>query len=137
MSPLIQRNAAAHSHTHCSLIAPTRGPTQVPSAHHTQSSRAKLTCSSAAAWLSPMLLPNTPFRSTAAACSVLCPPAKRNVPATSRLASSERTKLICAACPLGAAPSKYPSRRSPALDPDQQVLLGVVDPDQQVRDRII
>ena len=30
------------SHTHCSLIAATRGPTQVPSAHHTQSSKAKL-----------------------------------------------------------------------------------------------
>ena len=114
---MIERNADTLSHTHCSLIAATRGPTQVPSAHHTQSSRAKLTCSSTAAWLSPMLLPNTPFCFTAAACSVPCPPAasaKQNVPVTSRQASSERTKLICAACSLGAAPSKYPVELLPA-----------------------
>ena len=50
-SPLIQRNAATHTLSHCSLFAATRGPAQVQSAHHTQSSRAKLTCSSTAAWL--------------------------------------------------------------------------------------
>ena len=54
-SRLIQRNAATHTLSHCSLFATIRGPTQVQSAHHIQSSRAKLTCSSTAAWLSPML----------------------------------------------------------------------------------
>jgi hypothetical protein len=111
-SPLIERNVATHSHTHCSLIAATRGPTQVQSAYHSQSSRAKLTCSSTAAWLSPMLLPNTPFRSTATACSVPCPPAasaKPNVPVPTSATSSEGTKLFCAAALVGAAPSKSPT----------------------------
>ena len=119
-SPLIERNVATHSLTHCSLIAATRGPTQVQSAYHSQSSRAKLTCSSTAAWLSPMLLPNTQFRSTAAACSVPCPPAasaKRNVPVTSRQASSERTKLIYAAYSLGAAPSEFRLNAFPPAKP--------------------
>ena len=41
-SPLIERNADTLSHTHCSLIAATRGPTQVQLAHHTQRRGAKL-----------------------------------------------------------------------------------------------
>ena len=60
-----------------------------------------------------MLLPNTPFRSAAAACSVPYPPAasaKRNVPVTSRIPSNERTKLSgCAAYSHGDAPTKYPA----------------------------
>ena len=82
--------------------------TQVQSAHHTQSSRVKFTCSSNAAWLSPMLLPNTPFRSTAAACSVPCPPtasAKRNVPVTSRLPINERTELSALPTPWWTLPA--------------------------------
>ena len=107
-SPLIERNVATHSLAHCSLITSIRGPTQVQPAYHTQSSRAKLTCSSTAAWLSPMLLPNTPFRSTAPAWSVSYPPvasAKRNVPVASRLPSSERTKLSALPTPWGALPA--------------------------------
>ena len=107
-SPLIERNVATHSLTHCSLIASIRGPTQVRSAYHTQSSKAKFTCSSTAAWLSPILLPNTPFRSTVAACSIPYPPAvsaKRNVPVTSRLLSSERTKLSALHTPWGTLPA--------------------------------
>ena len=118
-SPLIERNVATHSHTHCSLIASIRGPTQVQSTQNTRSSSTKLTCSSIAAWLSPMLLPNNPFRSTrstAAACSVPCPPAasaKPNVPAMSSATAARGMQLISAAALLSAALSKSPSRRSP------------------------
>ena len=66
-------------------------PTQVQSTQHTRSSSTKLTCSSTAAWLSPVLLPNNPFRSTAAACPVPRPPAasaKPNVPVMSSAACS-------------------------------------------------
>ena len=104
-----------HVHTHCSLIAATRGPTQVQSAHHTQSSRAKLTCSSIAAWLSPMLLPNTPFRSAAAACSVLCPVSpcreRQAERASHEQRSSNEGKATNQRCLLpgdAQAPSKYP-----------------------------
>ena len=63
---------------------------------HTRSSSTKLTCSSTAAWLSPMRLPNSLFRirSTAAACSVPCPltaSAKPNVPALASAAMIMRS----------------------------------------------
>ena len=70
-----------------------------------------------------MLLPNTPFCSTAATCSAPCPPAasaKRNVQVMSSAAAARGRKplspvkkkkgeeTICAAYFLGDAPSKYP-----------------------------
>ena len=119
-SPLIERNVATHSHTYCSLIASMRGPTQVQSTYHTRRRGGELTCSLTAAWLSPMLLPNNPFRSialTAAACSVPCPPAasaKPNVPVMSSATTARGRQLIRAAALLSAALSKSPSRpRSP------------------------
>ena len=115
-SPLIERNVATDSHTHCSLIASIRGPTQVQSTQHTRSSSTKLACSSTAAWLSPMLLPNNPFRSTAAACPVprpLAASAKPNVPVMSSAAAARGRQLISAAFLLSAALSKSVSRRSP------------------------
>ena len=51
---------------------------------------------------------------------------KQNVPVTSRQASSERTKLICAAYFLSAALSKYPSRRSPASNAVTLSWFGLV-----------
>ena len=113
-SPLIERNVATHSLTQCSMIAATRGPTQVQSAYHSQTSRAKLAYSSSEAWLSPMLLPNTPFRSTAAAYSVPCPSVastKQNAPVMSSATSSEGTKSFCAATFLREAPSKSPTKQ--------------------------
>ena len=55
-----------------------------------------------------------------AAAPVPCPPAasaKRNVPAPTRSASSERTKLIYAAYSLGAAPSKSNLNAFPPAKP--------------------
>ena len=43
------------------------------SAEHSRSSSNKLTCSSTAAWLGPILLPNSAKSSTAPACPVPCP----------------------------------------------------------------
>ena len=96
----------------------------------TRSSSTKLTCSSTAAWLSPMHLPNSPCRSTAAACSVPCLPAasatgKPNVPAMSSAVAARGRQLISAAFLLSAALSKSPSRRSPGSNAMALSLYGL------------
>ena len=74
-----------------------------------QSSNAKLTCSSTAAWPSPMLLPNSKSSSTAPACPIPCP---RACPRQATRASpdccnaAQVAKPICAVYFLSAALSK-------------------------------
>ena len=80
------------------------------SAQHTQSSRAKLTCSSTAAWLNPIILPKTTKSSTAPACPVPCPrPRQRQAPRPSPdcCSTPPMAKLICVAYFLGFASSKF------------------------------
>ena len=70
----------------------------------------KLTCSSIAAWPSPMLLPKSTKLSTAPACPVPCPrPRQRQAshPSPDCCSAALVTKLSCDAYFLGDAPSKF------------------------------
>ena len=84
----MQRNADTLSHTHCSLIAATRGPTQVQSAHHTQRRGGKLTCSSTTAWL-PASTPAKHPISFDSSCST-CPPRPRHERQAGRASHEQR-----------------------------------------------
>ena len=94
----------------CSVLRVVAAVKAAVSAQHTQSSRAKLTCSSTAAWLNPILLPKTTKSSTAPACPVPCPrPRQRQAPRPSPdcCSTAPVPKLFCDAYFLGDAPSKF------------------------------
>ena len=94
----------------CSVLRLVAAVKAAVSAQHTQSSRAKLTCSSTAAWLNPILLPKTTKSSTAPACPVPCPrPRQRQAsrPSHDCCSTAPVAKLICDADFLGDAPSKF------------------------------
>ena len=98
-------------------IMTTEAPVAHQSARHSQRRSAELTCSSSQ---KPTIVHarfvqhtgNLAASSRLPYPAVSCPPvaiAKQNAPVTSRQASSEGTKLFCAAAFLGEAPSsKYP-----------------------------
>ena len=76
----------------------------------------------------PPLLPNNPFRLAAFAAPVpqdLDECAKPNMPVTSSAAAARGWQLISAAYHLGDAPSKSPSRRSPANNAMALSLCGL------------
>ena len=89
-----------------------RRPVAHVSPHDTQSSSAKLTRSSTAAWPSPMLLSKSTNASTAPACPVPCPrPRLRQAPRPSPdhncCSTALGTKLFGAGYFMSAALSKY------------------------------
>ena len=107
---LPERILSTHLSTVCSVLRVVAIVKAAVSAQHTQSSRAKLTCSSTAAWLNPILLPNSTRASTAPACHVPCPhPRQRQAPRPSHdcCCTAPVAKLICDADFLDDAPNKY------------------------------
>ena len=106
---LPERILSTHLPAVCSVLRVVAAVKAAVSAQHTQSSRAKLTCSSTAAWLNPILLPKTTKSSTAPACPVPCPrPRQRQAPRPSHdcCSTAPVAKLICDADFLSAALSK-------------------------------
>ena len=107
---LPERILSTHLPAVCSVLRVVAAVKAAVSAQHTQSSRAKLTCSSTAAWLNPILLPKTTKSSTAPACPVPCPrPRQRQAPRPSPdcCSTAAVAKLLCDADFLSAALSKY------------------------------
>ena len=107
---LPERILSTHLPAVCSVLRVVAIVKAAVSAQHTQSSRAKLTCSSTAAWLSPILLPNSTKSSITPACPVPCPrPRQRQAPRAKPDCCSTAlvAKLICDADFLGDAPSKF------------------------------